>query len=104
MVRLQNSHSTGGEQSVLTPQFDKDVLKHFEDNPPTSTREVFQTGIDRRFVLSVEREQQLHPFHRQKLRALGPNDYICREKFVRSFVHQPDFPATVLFINEACFS
>jgi hypothetical protein len=39
---------------------------------------------------------------------LGPNDYLCQDQFIRWFVHQrtekPNFPATVLFKDKACFT
>ena len=39
---------------------------------------------------------------------LGPNDYLRQDQFIRWFVQQsterPDFPAMVLFKDEACFS
>jgi hypothetical protein len=53
------------------------------------------------------REQPLRSFCRQKVQALGPNDYLRREQSVRWFVHQStaklDFPTIVLFTDEACF-
>jgi len=49
------------------------------------------------------------PFHRQKVQALlGPNDYLRKDQFVYCFVHQsrekPNFPAMVVFTDEACFT
>ena len=71
-----NRTSTGQGQSVRTPQCDADVLQRFENNPSTSTRAVGQAvGVDR-LVWKVVRQQQLHSFHRQKVQALGPNDYL----------------------------
>jgi hypothetical protein len=102
-------HSTGRGRSVRTQKFDEDILQRFKDNPSTNTRAVAcELDVDRHLVWNVVREQWLHPFHRQKVQAVGPNDYLRREEFARLFVHQStektDFPAIVLFVDEACFS
>ena len=102
-------HSTGQGQSLRMPQCD-DILQCFETNLPTSTSAVGHTvGTDCRLVWNIVREQDLHLFNQQKVQALlGPNDYLCQDQFVCWFVHRstekPDFPAMVLFTDEACFT
>lgn len=90
----------GQGQSIQMPQFDEDVLLRFE-NPSTSTHTV---GVDH-FVWNVVCDQHLHPFHQQKVQALGPNYYFCQDQFVHWFVYQgtekPNFPAVVLFTDDA---
>jgi hypothetical protein len=61
-------------------------------------------GVDHHLVWNVVHEQ-----HQQNVQALlGHNDYLHQDQFVHWFVHQstqkPDFPAMVLFIDEACFT
>lgn len=78
--------------------FDEDVLQRFfEKNPSSGTRAVGDAfGVDRRLVWNVVREQDVHPFHRQKLQApLGPSDFLRRDKFIGLFTRvrrSPSFP------------
>jgi len=63
--------------------------------------------MNHHLVYNVVHEQELHPFHRQKVQAqLGPKDYLHQDQFVHWFVYQstekPSFPTVVLFMNEAC--
>jgi hypothetical protein len=85
--------------------FYEDILQHFEKNPSTSTHVVgHAVGVDYRLVWNVVNEQ-----HQQNVQALlGHNDYLRRDQFVHRFVHQStqklEFPAMVLFTDEACFT
>ena len=90
-------------------QFDEDVLQCLEKNPSTSTHTVGDAvSVDHCLVVNnIVHEQEFHPFHQLKVQALlGPNDYLRQDQFVCWFVHQstekPDFPAMVLFMDEAC--
>jgi hypothetical protein len=50
-------------------------------------------GVDRRLVWNVVREQNLHPFHRQKVQApLGPSDFLRRDKFIGLFTKIQKIP------------
>ena len=99
-----NRHSTGQGQSVHMLQFYEGILKHFEKNPSTSTHVVgHAVGVDR-IVWNVVHEQ-----HQQNVQALlRHNIYRRQDQFVHWFVHQstqkPNFPAMVLFVDEACFT
>lgn len=102
-------YDTGRNRSVRTPQFEEEVLERFEDNPSTSTRIVaHELRVNSRLVWNVVHDNGLHPFHRQKVQALGPNDFPARLAFVNWFLQQralqPEFPALVLFTDEASFS
>jgi hypothetical protein len=37
--------------------------------------------VDRHLVWNVVCKQVLYPFHRQKVQALGPNNYLCWDQF-----------------------
>lgn len=94
--------------SVCTLQFDDDVLQHFEKNPSIRTCAVgHAVRMNHRLVYYVVHEQELHPFHWQKVQAqLGPKDYLNQDQFLHWFMHQstekPSFPTMVLFMDEAC--
>jgi hypothetical protein len=103
-----NRHNKRRGPSIFTPTFDKDFLQLFEDNPSTSTRAVaHELRVDLRLLWNILRQQYFHAFHRQKVQAVGPNDYVRRDRFVRWFMWQstekPEFPA-IFFKNEACLA
>ena len=60
-------------------------------------------NVDQKTVCVSLHNQQLHPYHPQRVQAFLP-----RVKFYRWFLHhcvaQPDFPWRILFTNEAKFS
>ena len=57
------------------PQFEEDVLRLVEENPPTSTRQVAQTlHTSQNAVWQVVHDKQLHPYHLQKVHALLEED------------------------------
>jgi hypothetical protein len=93
-----NRYSTGWGRSVRTPQFYEDVLQRFEKNPFTSTCAVVHAvGVGRCIVWNVVREQEHHPFHRQKVQAvLGPTiTFVETNLFVglcTSIHRSPTFP------------
>ena len=101
-------HNTGRNRSVRTPQLEEEILERFEDNPSISTRIVArQLHVNNCLVWNVVHDNALYPFHRQKVQALGPNDFPARLDFVNWFLQQrtlePEFPAHVLFTDEASF-
>jgi hypothetical protein len=102
-------HDTGRPREVRTVQFEEAVLDTFENNPSTSTRVVGRAmHAPHATVWRVLNEQLLHPFHLQKVHALGPADYPARIQFAQYFLQQcdadPDYPLTVLFTDEAMFT
>jgi hypothetical protein len=67
--------------SVHTPQFDDDVLQHFEKNPSARICTVgHAVSMNHRLVYNIVHEQEFHPFHWQKVQAqLGPKDYVHQD-------------------------
>ena len=59
-------------------------------------------------VWRVLHEQQLHPYHLQKVHALGPADFAPRVIFCAWFLHQsvdnPEFPRRILFKDETFYT
>lgn len=75
-------YDTGRNRSVRTPQFEEEILQRFEDNPSTSTRIVArELRVNSCLVWNVVHDNALHPFYRQKVQALGPNDFPARLAF-----------------------
>ena len=99
-----NRHSTRRGPLICTPTFDEDVLQLFEENPSSSTRAVaHELRVDLRLVWNILRQQYFHAFHRQRVQAVGPSDYVRRDQFVRWFMWQstekPESPAIVFFLR-----
>lgn len=104
-----NMRDTGRPRQVRIPDFDEDVLNAFEEYPSTSTRKVaHQMGVDRRLVWNVLHENDLHPYHKQRVQALSPGDYPLRVEFCDWFLAETDqnpaFPGLVLFTDETSFT
>lgn len=101
--------NAGQERSVRTPDTENRVLQRFADSPSTSTRSVAaELGIRHEMVWKVLRAAKMHPFHVQKVQLLADGDYPLRVEFVRWMLdatqNDSQFPATVLFSDEACFT
>lgn len=99
----------GAQRTVRTPEFEEEVLRQFEENPGVSTRAVAEPmNVSHVRVWEIVNEQLLHPYHRQKVQELGPDDYAPRVEFCEWFLQQctqePQFPKFVLFSDEAVFT
>ncbi|KAJ8885010.1 hypothetical protein PR048_011206 [Dryococelus australis] len=70
------------------PQFEEEVLHAFEESTTTtSTRKVArQIGVDRCLVWNVLKDDELHPYHKQRVQALSPGDYPLRVAFCDWFL------------------
>ena len=104
-----NKVNCGVARHRRTLRFEEDVLHKIEQNPSISTRTIARDiGANHVSVWQVLKEQQLHPYHLQKVQALSPIDFPPRINFSRWFVHrcrlQPQFPRYVLFTDEATFN
>ncbi|KAJ8885651.1 hypothetical protein PR048_011849 [Dryococelus australis] len=77
-----NMCDTGRPRHLRTRQFEEEILHAFEETPTTSTRKVArQIGVDRRLVWNILRDNELHPYHKQRLQALPHSDYPFRIAF-----------------------
>lgn len=99
----------GAPQTRRTVDFEEEVLHHVEENPSTSTRKIaVAMNVTQSSVWRVLRDQQLHPYHPQKVQAMGPADFAPRANFCAWFLQQcintPHFPRQVLFTDEAHFT
>lgn len=74
----------GRARTVRTPQVEEDILNAIEGNPKLSSRRLsLQLGVNKNTVNRVTREQQLHPFHVQRVQDLLPHDFEPRLAFCR---------------------
>ncbi|GBM82554.1 hypothetical protein AVEN_29340-1 [Araneus ventricosus] len=65
-------------------------------------------NVPHSIVWRVLRDEELHPYHVQKVQALIPADYAPRVEFARWFLQQlaaqPNFSAHVLFTDDSTFT
>lgn len=99
----------GRPRRVRTVQIEEAVLNEIEAHPETSTRKIAaQLNITHVLVWNILREQQLYPYHIQRVQALLPRDFPQRVALCtwiqNKLVINPRFLSQVLFTDEASFS
>ncbi|KAJ4429896.1 hypothetical protein ANN_22100 [Periplaneta americana] len=105
-----NSPGLGrGRPRSATPEVQEEILEAVNMTPPISTRRVaLQVNVPHTTVWRLLKEYQLYPYHLQRVQALSPADYPARVRFCQWFLQQcganPNFPALVLFTDEAQFT
>jgi hypothetical protein len=92
-----------------TPALEEAVLNEIEVHPETSTRKIAaDLNVSPTLVWTILREQQLYPYHIQRVQALLPRDFPQRLTFCRwilqKIAQNPQYIAEVLFTDEANFS
>lgn len=102
-------HDRGRRRTTRIPDLEEEILDRVTEQPSISTRAVAnEVGVDHSTVWRVLREQQLHPYHPQKVQALHPTDFAPRlvfsEWLVQCCLRDPQFHAAILFTDEACFT
>ncbi|GFS66049.1 retrovirus-related Pol polyprotein from transposon 17.6 [Trichonephila clavipes] len=96
-------------RTVRTPGVEQNVLQHVERNPRTSTRSVANSvGVSHCSVWRILREQDMHPFHVQRVQTQQPEDYAPRVAFAQWYLGKCAtnrlFPDEVFFSDEASFT
>ncbi|KAJ4435786.1 hypothetical protein ANN_18405 [Periplaneta americana] len=105
-----NSPGLGrGRPRSTTPEVQEEILEAVNMTPSISTRRVaLQVSVPHTTVWRLLKEYQLYPYHLQRVQALSPADYPARVRFCQWFLQQcgvnPNFPALVLFTDEAQFT
>ncbi|KAJ4425767.1 hypothetical protein ANN_27390, partial [Periplaneta americana] len=105
-----NSPGLGrGRPRSRTPEVQEEILEAVNMTPSISTRRVaLQVNVPHTTVWRLLKEYQLYPYHLQHVQALSPADYPARVRFSQWFLQQcgvnPNFPALVLFTDEAQFT
>ncbi|KAJ4439683.1 hypothetical protein ANN_07811 [Periplaneta americana] len=97
-----------GQPRSTTPEVQEEILEAVNMTPSISTRRVvLQVNVPHTTVWRLLKEYQLYPYHLQR-QALSPADYPARVRFCQWFLEQcgvnPNFPALVLFTDEAQFT
>jgi hypothetical protein len=104
-----NNCTAGCPRTVRTPDFDKAVLDTIEEKPSSSTSTTTcDLQIHHSTVWRVLKEQQLYPFHLQKVQAVTAEDYphhptFCWWYIIQTSVHH-HFTGNVLVTNDATFT
>ena len=104
-----NRADCGAPRRHCTLNFEEDVLHHVEETPSTSTQTIVHVmGVPQSPIWEVLHEQQVHPYHPQRVHAMGPVDFARLANFCMWFLHQcveePQFPQQLLFTNECTFT
>ncbi|KAJ4427551.1 hypothetical protein ANN_25199 [Periplaneta americana] len=105
-----NSPGLGrGRPRSTTPEVQEEILEAVNITPSISTRRVaLQVNVPHTTVWRLLKEYQLYPYHLQRVQALSSADYPARVRFCQWFLQQcgvnPNFPALVLFTDEAQFT
>ncbi|KAJ4438173.1 hypothetical protein ANN_14112 [Periplaneta americana] len=100
-----NSPGLGrGRPRSTTPEVQEEILE-----ASISIRRVaLQVNVPHTTVWRLLKEYHLYPYHLQRVQALSPADYPARVRFCQWFLQQcgvnPNFPALVLFTDEAQFT
>ena len=89
--------------------FEEDVLHRVEVTPSMSTRTIARgMGVPHSTVREVLHEQQLCPYHPQRVHWMGPADCaLCANSctwFLHCCVEEPQFPRQILFTEECRFA
>lgn len=90
-------------------QTEEEILNLVEEDPTTSTWEIArQVQVSQHKVWKTFRENQLYPFHVQRIQALQPEDHPRRVQFCEWLLqqqrHDDNFTKTILVLDEALFT
>jgi hypothetical protein len=104
-----NKRTAGRSRTVRTPDLEEAMLDTIEEKPSSSTRTTASDlQIHHSTVWRVLKEQQLYPFHLQKVLALTAEDYPRRSAFCRWYINytavDPHFAGSVLVTDKATFT
>ncbi|KAJ4428626.1 hypothetical protein ANN_24671 [Periplaneta americana] len=105
-----NSPGLGrGRPRSTTSEVQEEILEAVNMTPSISTRRVaLQVNVPHTTAWRLLKEYQLYPYHLQRVQALSLADYPARVRFCQWFLQQcgvnPNFPALVLFTDEAQFT
>lgn len=98
----------GRQRNTRTAEAEARILNSIGNNPNVSVRKIaIQEGIPKSCVHETIREQNLYPYHYQKVQALSATDPAARVNFCNTIrmLHNGDqnFVRNILFTDEASF-
>lgn len=99
----------GLDRHQRTPEIEEVVLNEIAEHPETSTRKIASNlNVSHQTVWRILKEQQLYPYHIQRVQALLPRDFPDRVGFCQWYLQKvaenPNFDKQILFTDEANFS
>lgn len=99
----------GKPRAVRTPELEEAVLNEVSIHPETSTRKMSDMfNVSHQTVLRILKDQQLYPYHIQRVQALLPADFPKRLNFcewlLQKITENNQFLNFILFTDEANFS
>lgn len=105
----RNKNTLGRPQTIRTPELEEAVLQLIDEHPETSTRKIGVTvNASHQTILRILHDQQLYPFHIQRVQALLPRDFPQRlvlcDWFRQKITQNEQFLSYILFTDEANFS
>lgn len=103
------NNDAGRNRDQRIVEIEEEVLDQVAENPSTSSRIVASNlPVSHMTVWRIWKENLLYPYHIQRVQGLHPRDFPLRMQFARWFLNMcganPQFPAIVLFTDEANFS
>jgi hypothetical protein len=103
-----NKHSCGHLRKRCTPDFEA-VIPYFEEQPDTTTQSIAQAlGVNHMSEWQVLHDENLHPYHLQKVQTMRLNDFALRVKFcrwlLRKTIQVPHFLYFIFFSDERTFT
>lgn len=105
---IPDTADCGVQRNIRTPDFEEEVLNRIAENSGNSTRRLCEElGASHMTVWRILHEQQLYPYHIQRVQALTEADFRPRMLFCQWFRQQcnnPNFHSYVLFTDEATFA
>ena len=72
-------HEGGRRRRLKDPEMDEEILKHFQNNPTTSTHSAARVlHLSPTIVWEVLHDNSQHPFHVQRVQKLTAKDHLRR--------------------------
>lgn len=86
---LPNLDGRGRQREIRTPELEENVLQRVYEEPDVSTRLLARTlQVSHSTVWKILKEQQLYPYHLQRVQALSPADFPARITFCNWFLQK----------------
>lgn len=108
-LREHRGGHAGRPRRAGNVRIEEDILNLIFQDPTTSTRVIArQLQVSQKKVWKTLRENQLHPFHVQRVQALQPQDHPRRVQFCEWLLQQHEndqnFTRKILVMDEASFT
>ena len=93
------------KEVVRTINTRENILEMVQRSPRLSTRRMAsRIGVSRMQVWRTSHEEDLYPYHDQRVQRLEPGDHAQRLDLCRWITARPELLSVILFIDEASFT